>query len=131
MNTEASPTRAETRYSFEVPVFVELSYGLLRPTDRVEGRLVDMSKTGAAIVLDADARLKPRKRYRVIIDDHAGVIALRNISPLDDGQVRVGVEFKSLGLELQEIVADAIQEAQWSNSRLDTESSPAILTSGR
>ena len=138
MNTEASPPRGDTRYPFEVPVHVELARGFLRPADRVEGRLVDMSRGGAAIVLRSDPRLKPRKRYRVLIDDHAGIIAVSNITPFEDDEsapdddlVRVGVEFKSLGLELQEIVADALQEAQWNSSRLDVEATSPLFTSDR
>ena len=114
-----SPTRSAPRYEFAFPVTVELSQGFLRPADRVPGRLVDMSVSGAAIVMAADPRLKLKRRYRVILDDHVGIITVKNLVPGDGGDVRLGVEFMRLGLELQEIVSDAIHEAQWAASRLD------------
>ena len=68
-----------------------------------------------------------------MIDDHAGIIAVKNIVAADGQTVRLGVRFESLGLELQEIVSDVLHEAQWVSSRLDQSRSIQIedLTSGR
>lgn len=118
MVTEPTPTRTETRYEFSVPVVIELSRGLLRPADRVHGVLVDLSKGGAAITTRSDPRLRLKKRYRVIVDDHAGIVAVQNLVPAGGDLVRLGVTFESLGLELQEIVSDALDEAQWMSSRI-------------
>jgi hypothetical protein len=132
MAPESSP-RTEARYDFEVPMSIELSRGLLRPADRVPAILVDLSKGGAAITTQADDRLRLNKRYRVIIDDRAGIIAVKNLVPAEGDLVRLGVQFKSLGLELQEIVSDALHEAQWMTSRLDQVESSLLqdFTAGR
>lgn len=118
MVPEPNPTRSDTRYEFAIPVVIELSRGLLRPADRVPGELVDMSKGGAAITTRSDPRLRLKKRYRVIVDDHVGIVAMQNIVPAGGDVVRLGVTFESLGLELQEIVSDALAEAQWMSSRI-------------
>lgn len=118
MVPEPNPTRSDTRYEFAIPVVIELSRGLLRPADRVPGELVDMSKGGAAITTRSDPRLRLKKRYRVIVDDHVGIVAVQNIVPAGGDVVRLGVTFESLGLELQEIVSDALAEAQWMSSRI-------------
>lgn len=97
---------------------VELPNGLFTTADRIDAYLVDLSEGGAGLVLPADARLRPKKRLRVLIDDHSGIIEIRNVTNLTEGQVRVGVAFKSLGLELQELVADSIHSARVENSRL-------------
>ena len=135
MSTDQNPTRADARYEFAIPVVLELSRGLLRPADRVTGVLLDLSKGGAAITTRFDPRLRLKKRYRVIVDDHVGIIAVKNIVPAEgEGEtVRLGVRFESLGLELQEIVSDVLQEAQWVTSRLDQSRSIQVedLTSGR
>lgn len=125
--------RSDARYGFTIPVSIELSRGMFRPADRVPGVLVDMSKGGAAITTRFDPRLRLKKRYRVIVDDHAGIIALKNLVTIDAAMVRMGVQFTSLGLELQEIVADALEEAQWLASRLDQERSVRLrsITAGR
>ena len=125
--------RSDARYGFAIPVSIELSRGLFRQADRVPGVLVDMSKGGAAITTRFDSRLRLRKRYRVIVDDHAGIIALKNLVTVDGDMVRMGVQFTSLGLELQEIVSDALEEAQWLASRLDQERSLRLrsITAGR
>ncbi len=67
----------------------------------------------------------------MIIDDHVGIIAVRNIVQDEGELVRMGVQFRSLGLELQEIVSDALAEAQWVGSRLDQTRSPGGLTADR
>lgn len=117
---EASvPTeRAAARFDFAVPMTVELSNGWLRNADRVDAFLVDLSADGAALVMPADPRLRIKKRYRVNIDDHAGIIEVRNITELIDSQIRVGVAFKSLGLELQELIVDSVASARSESSRL-------------
>ena len=131
MPLEDSATRAEARYAFEVPVSIELSRGLFRPADRIHGIIADMSKSGAAIRTTFDDRLRLNRRYRVIVDDHVGIILVKNIVQDHDDRIRMGVQFKRLGLELQEIVSDAIQEAQWVGSRLDQRRIPSDLTAGR
>ena len=69
-------------------------------------------------IVPADERLRTKKRYRVHIDDHSGIIEVRNITPLVDDQVRLGIAFKSLGLELQELVVDSLATARVETSRL-------------
>lgn len=113
-----STIRAAARFDFAVPLSIELSNGLLRSADRIDAYLVDLSDGGAAIVLPADPRLGPKKRYRVHIDDHTGIVEIRNITELVDSQVRLGVAFKSLGLELQELVVDSLASARVESSRL-------------
>lgn len=113
-----STARAAARYDFAVPMSVELSNGIFRTADRIDAYLVDLSADGAGLVLPTDRRLKVKKRYRVVIDDHHGIIEVRNITPLTDEQVRLGVLFKSLGLELQELVADSVAAARTETSRL-------------
>lgn len=110
--------RAAARYGFAVPIAVELPNGLFKTADRVDAYLVDLSAGGAGLVLPADPRLRTKKRFRVIIDDHPGVIEVRNITGLGEDQVRLGVSFKSLGLELQELVADSLASARAETSRL-------------
>ena len=115
----AAPTAREAaRYDFAVPMSVELGNGLLRASDRVDAFLVDLSAGGAALIVPADERLRVKKRYRVHVDDHSGIIEVRHITPLVDGQVRLGVAFKSLGLELQELVVDSLATARVDTSRL-------------
>lgn len=113
-----STARAASRYDFAVPMSVELPNGIFRPADRVDAYLVDLSEGGAGLVLPDDPRLRPKRRLRVVIDDHAGIIEIRNITDISESQVRVGVSFKSLGLELQELVADSIAVARVENSRI-------------
>ncbi len=115
---DAPTAREAARYDFAVPMSVELGNGLLRASDRVDAFLVDLSAGGAALILPADDRLRAKKRYRVHIDDHCGIIEVRNITPLVDDQVRLGVAFKSLGLELQELVVDSLAAARLETSRL-------------
>lgn len=97
---------------------VELSNGLFSAADRIDAYLVDLSADGAGLVLPTDRRLKAKKRYRVMIDDRSGIIEVRNITQLPGDQVRLGVLFKSLDLELQELVADSVAAARTENSRL-------------
>ncbi len=121
-------TRENTRYDFAVPMIIEFGNGFLRAPDRTDAILVDLSQGGAAIVCPSDDRIRQRKRYRVWVDDYAGIIEIRNIRPLDDGRVRLGVAFKGLGLELQELVADTLQNAQFQTSRFagDSAAHPGI-----
>jgi hypothetical protein len=112
------PVRETTRYSFAIPMMVELPNGLFRQSDRTDAVLVDLSQGGAAMVAMADDRIRERKRFRVIIDDHAGIIEVRNVVAIEGGRVRFGAAFKSLGLELQELVADALENAVAQSSRL-------------
>jgi hypothetical protein len=116
--TTAEPVRETTRYSFAIPMMVELPNGLFRQSDRTDAVLVDLSQGGAAMVAMADDRIRERKRFRVIIDDHAGIIEVRNVVAIEGGRVRFGAAFKSLGLELQELVADALENAVAQSSRL-------------
>ncbi len=109
---------------------VELSNGLLRRADRRDAVLVDLAQGGAALVLAADPRLRVKRRYRVSIDDHAGIIEVRHITPVDDGWVRIGVAFRSLGLELQELVADTLENAQFQTSRFTDDFDALALTIG-
>ena len=122
-------TRAAARYQFAVPVTVELSNGLLRTPDHIAGLLVDLSHGGAGVVVPSDNRLRQRKRYRVIVDDYNGIIEIRNISQIGDGQLRLGVSFKSLGLELQELVSDVLERAQQQSSRLRQAPVPESISS--
>ena len=115
---DAPTARAASRYDFAVPTTVELSNGLLKTADRSDGLLVELSAGGAAIVIPTDSRLKVKKRYRVYVDDHEGVIEIRNITNLIDGQTRIGVSFFRLGLELQELVVDSLENAKRETSRL-------------
>ena len=115
----AEPTRDGTRYDFAVPMEIELQTRLLQPTDRVEAFLVDLSAGGAAIVTGFDKRLKPKKRYRVWIDGYSGLIQIRNLSRVADGQLRLGVSFSRLGLELQELVVDSLAAARVQATRLN------------
>ncbi|NNC80938.1 MAG: PilZ domain-containing protein [Acidimicrobiales bacterium] len=120
MAAAESPTRAKARYSMALPIVIELSNGLFRRPDAIEALLVDLSHGGAAIIVPNDARLKVKKRYRVWLDDHAGIIRTGSIVPHDDTCVRVGVRFERLGLELQELVVDTVQGAQARSSRLSS-----------
>lgn len=113
-----STTRAASRYGFAVPMSIELPNGLFRTADRVDAYLVDLSVGGAGLVVPADARLRVKKRYRVMIDDHGGIIEVRNITDLGEGQARLGVSFTSLGLELQELVADSLAGARVETGRI-------------
>ncbi len=115
---DAPTIRAASRYDFAVPTIVELSNGLFKTADRSDGLLVELSAGGAAIVIPSDPRLKVKKRYRVYVDDHEGVIEVRNITELIDGQTRIGVSFFRLGLELQELVVDSLESAKRETSRL-------------
>lgn len=99
-------------------MIIELRNGFFRQADRVEAFLVNLSKGGAALVTAPDSRLKVKKRYRVAVDDHAGIIEIRNISTGEDGQARLGVQFSRLGLELQELVDDSLDEARTASTRL-------------
>ncbi len=99
-------------------MIMEFGNGFLRTPDRVDAVLVDLSQGGAAILCPPDGRIRERKRYRVWVDDHAGIIEIRNIVPINDEWVRLGVAFKGLGLELQELVADTLQNAQFRSSRM-------------
>ena len=110
--------RAASRYEFAVPMAVELSNGWFMPGDHVDGLLVELSEGGAAVVAPSDDRYKVKKRYRVHIDDHAGIIEIRNITPLGDSQTRLGILFIRLGLELQELVVDSLDNAKLETSRL-------------
>jgi hypothetical protein len=110
--------RAAARYDFAVPMILELSNGLLHGADRIDGLLVELSDGGAAIVAPADERYKLKKRFRVYFDDHVGIIEIRNVTPLDGAQTRLGVSFKRLGLELQELVVDSLETAKQETSRL-------------
>jgi hypothetical protein len=115
----AAPTAREAaRYDFAVPMSLELGNGLLRASDRVDAFLVDLSAGGAALIVPVDERLRTKKRYRVHIDDHSGIIEVRNITPLVDDQIRLGIAFKGLGLELQELVVDSLATARAQTSRL-------------
>lgn len=128
-NSSEETTRAAARYQFAVPITVELSNGLLRTPDHAAGLLVDLSQGGAAVLLPADKRLRIRKRYRVFVDDYTGIIEIRNLSELDEGQLRLGISFKSLGLELQELVADVLERAQQQSSRLRRAPVPESISS--
>ena len=110
--------RAASRYDFAVPTIVELANGLFKTADRSDGLLVELSAGGAAIIIPTDERLKVKKRYRVYVDDHEGVIEIRNITALTDAQTRIGVSFFRLGLELQELVVDSLESAKRETSRL-------------
>ena len=123
-----SPPRATARYPFAVPMVVELSNGILRRTDRVDALLVDLSQGGAAIVMQPDPRLRVKRRFRVSIDDHDGVIEVRNVNEVDDGRLRIGVAFRGLGLELQELVVDALENAQFDASRISAERDPFAVS---
>lgn len=114
----AEPTREKARYQIAVPMIIELRNGLFRQADRVEAFLVNLSSGGAALVTAPDTRLKVKKRYRVAVDDHAGIIEIRNISTGDDGSARLGVQFSRLGLELQELVDDSLDAAKTASTRL-------------
>ncbi len=120
---QEQPTREDARYRFAVPMVIELSNGLFRQADRLDASLVDLSAGGAALIAPQDPRLKRGKRYRVAVDDHEGICEIRNISPMDSGQVRLGVLFSRLGLELQELVADSIANAKIESSRIAPSSS--------
>lgn len=111
-------TRENLRYDFAVPVVIELSNGLFRQPDRVTAFLVDLSAGGAALIAAGDERFKVKGRHRVFVDDHAGVIEVRNITVLADSQVRLGVLFRKLGLELQELVVDSLATARVQSTRL-------------
>ncbi len=116
---QTEPIRGKARYSIAIPMIIELRNGFFRQADRVEAFLVDLSAGGAALVTRADPRLKVKKRYRAAIDDYAGIIEVRNISTSDeDGVVRLGVQFSRLGLELQELVEDSLDEARTASTRL-------------
>jgi len=115
---EAEPTREKARYEIAVPMIIELRNGLFRQADRVEAFLVNLSSGGAALVTASDPRLKAKKRYRVAISDHAGIIEIRNISNTDSGNVRLGVRFSRLGLELQELVDDSLDAVRTASTRL-------------
>lgn len=115
---QPQPTRGKVRYNFAVPMVIELARGPLRRADHVEAFLVDLSTDGAALVTGPDPRLKMRKRFRVSIDDHSGIIEIRNMSLLDDQRVRLGVQFSRLGLVLQELVDDSLHTAQQASSRI-------------
>ena len=110
--------RQSPRYDFAIPIVIELSNGLFKTSDRVIAYLVDLSAGGAALISEGDPRLKSKGRYRVFVNDHSGVIQVRNISHLADGQVRLGVSFTRLGLELQELVVDSLATARSQATRL-------------
>lgn len=115
---QAEPTRETSRYQLGVPFIIELRNGFFRRADRVEAFLADISAGGAAVVAEADPRFKVKKRYRAAINDHEGIIEIRNISEIEEGRVRLGVQFSRLGLELQELVDDEINEAKTAASRI-------------
>lgn len=125
--TQRAP-REDRRYPFAVPLTVELPNGFFRRAESVDAIIVDLTKQGAALVMTRDPRLREQKRYRVLVDDHGGIIEVRYIKEAEDNLVRVGVHFKSLGLELQELVADSVQQAQTRFSRLDA---PTMTSTNR
>ena len=127
----AEAVREATRYSFAIPMMIELGNGLFRQPDRTDAVLVDLSQGGAALVMMADERVREKKRFRVIIDDHAGIIEVRNTVAIEGGRLRVGVAFKSLGLELQELVADALENAVAQSSRLLSVHDPFVDASSQ
>ncbi len=111
-------TRAAARYDFAVPLTIELSNGLFRTADRIDALLVELSEGGAAIIAPVDNRYRLKKRYRVNIDDHVGIVEIRNLVSLDGAQARLGVAFLRLDLELQELVIDSLDNARHESSRL-------------
>lgn len=123
-HSEPDPVREATRYSFSIPMTIELPAGWFR-RDRVDAFLVDLSTGGAALVTGNDQRLSVKKRFRISIDDREGIIEVRNLVQLDEGRLRIGVQFSRLGLELQELVADSIEAARELRSRLDPHPSEA------
>ena len=118
-NADEQTARAASRYDFAVPMTVELSNGFLRTADTLDAFLVDLSEGGAALILPGDPRLKVKKRYRVHVDDHEGIIEIRNLTPLIDEQVRIGVAFSRLDLELQELVSDSLAGARIETGRIE------------
>lgn len=119
-------TRAAARYDFAVPLTIEVSNGLFRPADRIDALLVELSDGGAAIIAPQDRRYRLKKRYRVHIDDHVGIVEIRNLVALDGAQARLGVAFLRLDLELQELVIDSLDNARHESSRLVKPSNMAL-----
>lgn len=117
-NASETTTRAAARYDFAVPLTFELSNGLFRTADRLDALLVELSQGGAALIAPHDRRYKVKKRYRVYIDDHVGIVEIRNVQALDEAQTRLGVAFHRLDLELQELVIDSLDNARHESSRL-------------
>lgn len=115
---QPEPVRERARYQLGVPFVIELRNGIFRRADRVEAFLVDISAGGAAVVSGVDPRFRVKKRYRAAINDHEGIIEIRNISENGDGNVRLGVQFSRLGLELQELVDDSLNDAKTAASRI-------------
>lgn len=126
-----STSREAARFEFAVPITIELSTGMFRTTDRIDGLLVELSSGGAAIIAPADERYKLKKRYRVFVDDQSGIIELKNLSPLEDGQARLGVRFHRLDLELQELIADTLDDARRHSSRLTDDVRDVSFTTGQ
>lgn len=112
------PRRASTRYEFALPALFELRKGFLRRPESVEAIIVNLSGTGASLVLSADDRLRPSKRYRVLLDGYSGLVEIRRLIPLPNSLVRIGVEVKHFEVELQELVADLLEEASRQRSSL-------------
>lgn len=117
---EANETtsREAARYEFAIPIMIELSNGLFRTADRLDGLVVELSAGGAAIIAPMDERYKLAKKYRIFIDDQSGILQIRNMSPLEAGQIRLGVSLERLDLELQELVADTLDASRRESSRL-------------
>ena len=101
-----------------MPAVLELSNGVFRAADQLDVLLVELSAGGAAIIAPSDRRYKIKKRYRVWVDDQAGILELRNVTQLDDTHVHLGVSFHRLDLVLQELVVDSLDTARQETSRI-------------
>jgi len=120
-NASERTNRAAARYDFAVPVVIELSNGILRASDHLDALLVELSDGGVALIAPQDHRYRTGKKYRIWVDDQAGILQLRNVTQMQSDQVRLGASIHRLDLVLQELVADSLDSARREVSRLPKE----------
>ena len=116
--TDQTLRRDQRRYPFAVHVVIERRVRLFAQPERIDGALIDLSEDGAGIVVPSSVDFRERATHRIFVNDHEGVIQVRNITLIDDDRQRLGVRFRRLGLDLQELVADSLDAAHRAESRL-------------
>lgn len=115
---EVTSPRENQRYYIPLPMQIELRMGLFRKVT-VPARPVDLSHGGAACHVRPNAAFEVGKRYRLFVDNVAGFVEIRNMEPVEDGLLRIGVSFVQLELETQERIVDALEQAKFESSRID------------
>lgn len=110
----------------------------LRATERRRGKLgglrstvvtesawiVDLSVSGAGVLVRSIEGLGVKSPVELIHDEHVATATVRRVVPQPDGQVLYGVDFTSLDPEMRVLLFSQVEarrpgdlEAQWLNAR--------------